>query len=212
MKKILFSLIIGLTCFQGVAVVLKVPNLHKKGYKELKAYSKELKYVKELKNQYKKKNKILDDLRKYSTALIKEQKKFIIKKDLYTKKMKQFQIKKNFETKRKRPTKRIDDLKMVIYVAKIRRILKQQSFLKNCYQRELRENQSFIEGLTSGIFKISKQGHILDFKFISPYQRGLHSKNIMNCLSFHITRMIFPHPPHKKQIRILQTFEFKISG
>jgi hypothetical protein len=198
---------ITLTSFQVMAVLLQVPNLRNKDYKELKAYSAELKYVKELKNHYKKKNKILNDLRKHSTFLIKEQKNFIKNKNLYMNKMKQFQNPK----KRKRPNKRVGDLKISIYVSKIRQILKERPFLKNCYQKTLKITPFFIQGITSGLFKISKRGRIIDFKFISPQNKGIHSKNIINCLSFHLKKMVFPFPPHKRPIRILQTFKFKIS-
>lgn len=206
MNKILFFLTIALTSFQVTAVRLQIPDLSHKGYKELKAYSAELKYVKELKSQYIKKNKILNDLRKHSTFLIKEQKKFIKNKNLYTNKMKQFQSSK----KRKKPNKRISDLKMSIYVSKIRQILKERPFLKDCYQKTLKTTPSLIQGITSGIFKIGKRGRIIDYKFISPKNKGIHSQTIINCLSFHITKMTFPFPPLKRPISILQTFKFEI--
>ena len=182
--------------------------------KELEAFKKELKYVKNLKSHYLKKEKILEGLTQESKKLLLAQKKYLNKKYTYKRNIRKFQRQK----RGKRPYKKgygnknklkKSDFIVHHYVSKIRNLLKRKRIALHCKEKELNKLPSiFPEGITSSIMTIDSKGKLLRLKFISPQNNGHHNHNILRCLSQHIANINYPRPPIGQPITILQPFNF----
>mgnify|MGYP001304885025 CR=1 FL=1 len=211
--KLFFFLIFSLLIFKVQAYEIKVPGAAV-GIKEIKAFEKELKYIKSLKNQYFKKNKILNDLALESKKLLREKKKFLRKKSNYQRNIKKFQTIKNHKIISKKPYKirkrnKKSDLIISEYISKVRKLLSKRDIALSCQNRESRKFPfTLYRGVTSSLLTIDSKGKLLNLKFVSPEKNGLHNQNILKCLSQEITLRKFPAPPTNKPLTILQPFLF----
>ena len=211
--KLLFLLAFSLTLLNVQSSEVKVPQkgLNKK---EIEAFKKELKYIKNLKNQYLKKGKILNHLTLESKSLLKAKKSFLKKKYHYQRNIKKFQnLKRNRIIKKegnqiRKPTK-YNDFIASQYVSRVRKLLSKKRIALHCKNKESKKSPfTSYEGITSTLLTIDSDGHLLKLKFISPIENGVHNQSILNCLAQEITHVELPSPPINKTFTILQPFYF----
>ena len=192
----------------------KLPNIGTY-FKEIETFEKELEYIKNLKNQYLKKEEILTNLTQESKQLLAAQRKYIKKKRAYTFNIKKLQHKKRKNQKTKKSHKKTKQLRkndfiVSLYVSKVRSLLQRNKAAFLCKEKELNKlSESHNEAVTSSIITIDSSGRLIGVKFISPRgHNGFHHQGFLRCLSKEISNLNFPHSPTQNSITILQPFYF----